>query len=231
MVSHFQGLIPECALGNIITFECHSRKQSGVGNTSERCHDMLLRCFIAIEIPETIKKSVADIIGSLKKSGSDVKWVPDENIHITLQFLGETEESIIPDIKEALYKILAPYSPFYIKIADVGCFPSGRRPRIIWVGMEESQPLINIYKDISGEMVKFGYQKEERGFTPHLTIGRVKSNRNMGELLSKLEEFKITDFPDFEVRNITLMKSELKPSGAKYYSLAEIPFGGSNNGN
>ena len=192
---------------------------------------MLLRCFIAIEIPETIKKSVADIIDNLKKSDSDVKWVPEENIHITLQFLGETEESLIPDIKGALYKILAPYSSFYIKIADVGCFPSGKRPRVIWVGMEGPQALIDLYKDISSEMVKFGYQKEERGFTPHVTIGRVKSNRNMGELLRRLEEFKVTDFPDFEVQNIKLVKSELKPSGAKYYSLAEIPFGGSNNGN
>jgi len=186
---------------------------------------MLLRCFIAIEIPETIKKSIVDIIDSLKKSGSDVKWVSDENIHITMQFLGETEESLIPDIKGALYKILAPYYPFYIKIADVGYFPSGRRPRVIWVGIKESQSLINLYKDIAGEMVRFGYQKEERGFTPHLTIGRVKSNRSMGELLRSLDEFKITDFPDFEVKNVKLMKSELKPSGAKYYSLAEIPFG------
>ena len=186
---------------------------------------MLLRCFIAIEIPETIKKSIADIIESLKKSGSDVKWVSDENIHITLQFLGETEEALIPDIKGALYKILAPYSPFYIKIADVGCFPSGKRPRVIWVGIEESQALINLYEDISSEMVKFGYKKEERGFTPHVTIGRVKSNRNLGELLRRLDEFTVTDFPDFEVQNIKLMKSELKPSGAKYYSLAEIPFG------
>ena len=186
---------------------------------------MLLRCFIAIEIPETIKKSIAAIIDNLKKSDSDVKWVSEENIHITLQFLGETEESLIPDIKGALYKILAPYSSFYIKIADVGCFPSGKRPRVIWVGIKESQSLINLYKDISNEMVKFGYQKEERGFTPHVTIGRVKSNRNMRELLSRLDELKVTDFPDFEVQDIKLMKSELKPSGAKYYSLAEIPFG------
>jgi 2'-5' RNA ligase len=186
---------------------------------------MLLRCFIAIEIPETIKKSIAAIIDNLKKSDSEVKWVSEENIHITLQFLGETEESLIPDIKGALYKILAPYSPFYIKIADVGCFPSGRRPRVIWVGIKESQSLINLYKDVSNEMVKFGYQKEERGFTPHVTIGRVKSNRNMRELLSRLDELKVTDFPDFEAQNIKLMKSELKPSGAKYYSLAEIPFG------
>jgi len=192
---------------------------------------MLLRCFIAIEIPETIKKSVADTIDSLKKSGSDVKWVSEENIHITLQFLGETEESLIPDIKGALDKILAPYSSFYIRITDVGCFPSGKRPRVIWVGMEESKSLINLYEDISNEMVKFGYKKEERGFTPHVTIGRVKSNRNMGELLSRLEEFKVADFPDFEVRNIKLMKSELKPSGAKYYTLAEIPFGRRSNVN
>lgn len=192
---------------------------------------MLLRCFIAIEIPETIKKSVAHTIDNLKKTGSDVKWVSGENIHITLQFLGETEESLIPDIKSALYKILAPYSSFYIKIADIGCFPSGKRPRVIWVGMEESKTLINLYEAISSEMVKFGYKKEDRGFTPHVTIGRVKSNRNMGELLNRLEEFKVADFSDFEVQNIKLMKSELKPSGAKHYCLAEIPIGGSNNGN
>lgn len=186
---------------------------------------MVLRCFIAIEIPETIRKSISDIIDGLKKSGSDVKWVADENIHITLQFLGETEESVIPAIKEALDKILAPYSPFYIKITDIGCFPDRRRPRVIWVGMEESQTLINLRKDIAEELVKFGYQKEERGFTPHVTIGRVKSNKNMNKLLKRIDEVKTTRFSDFQAQHITLMKSELKPSGAKHYSLAEIPFG------
>jgi RNA 2',3'-cyclic 3'-phosphodiesterase len=192
---------------------------------------MLLRCFIAIEIPVAIKKSISDIINSMKESGADVKWVSDENIHITLQFLGETEESLIPDIKRAINEILAPYFPFYIKITGVGCFPSGRRPRVIWVGIEEAQSLINLYNDISHEMTKLGYQKEERSFTPHITIGRVRSNRNMRELLSSLESFKVTDFSGFEVQDVTLMKSELKPSGAKYYSLAEIPFGGRKNGN
>jgi 2'-5' RNA ligase len=192
---------------------------------------MLLRCFIAIEIPESIKKSIAEIIDSLKESGPDVKWVSDQNIHITLQFLGETKESLIPDIKEALHKILATYSPFYIKIAGVGCFPSGRRPRVIWVGMEEPQTLINLYKDINEEMAKFGYQKDERGFTPHVTIGRVKPNRNTGELLRRLDEIRAIRFSDFEVQGIRLMKSELKPSGAIYHSLAEIPFGRRSNVN
>ncbi len=192
---------------------------------------MALRCFIAIEIPEAIRKSIADIIDSLKKSGSDVKWAADENIHITLQFLGKTEEALIPTIKEALVKILSPYFPFYIKITNVGCFPNERRPRVIWVGIEEPQALIHLHEDIADELVKFGYQKEERGFTPHVTIGRVKSNKNMNELLKRLEELRAMRFSDFEAQNITLMKSELKPSGAKYYGLAEIPFGRRNNVN
>jgi len=192
---------------------------------------MLLRCFIAIEIPETIRRAIADSIDSLKKSGAEVKWISPENIHITVQFLGETEESLIPTIKEALDKILSPYAPFYIKIADVGCFPDGRRPRVIWVGLGEAQPLINLQRDIAGEMIKFGYPKEERGFTPHVTIGRVKSHRNVGDLLKRLDEIKATSFSDFEVEKITLMKSELKPSGAIYHSLAEIPFGRRSNVN
>jgi len=190
---------------------------------------MALRCFIAIEIPETIRRSIDDNIAVLKNSGAEVKWVACENIHLTLQFLGETEEALIPKIKEALNKILSPYLPFYIRISNVGCFPDGRRPRVIWVGVEGSQPLINLCKDIADAMEGLGYKKEERNFTPHVTIGRVKSNRNIPELSRRLEEVRSIRFSDFEVRNITLMKSELKPSGAKYYSLAEIPFGGRSN--
>jgi len=185
---------------------------------------MALRCFIAIEIPETIRISIDDSIAVLKKSGAEVKWVACENIHLTVQFLGETEEPLVPKVKEALDKILSPYSPFYIKISTVGCFPDRRHPRVIWVGVEESRSLIDLYKDIANAMEGFGYKQEERAFTPHITIGRVKSNKNMRELLMRLDEVRAIRFSDFEVLNITLMKSELKPSGAKYYSLAEIPF-------
>jgi len=191
---------------------------------------MALRCFIAIEIPDTIRRSIDDSITALKKSGAEVKWVARENIHLTVQFLGETEESLIPKIKEALDKKLSPYSPFYIRISDVGCFPDRKRPRVIWVGVEESSPLMDLYKDIANAMEAFGYKQEERAFTPHITIGRVKSGKNMRELLVRLDEVGAIRFSDFEVLNITLMKSELKPSGAKYDSLAEIPFGRRSNG-
>lgn len=186
---------------------------------------MVLRCFIAVELPDKIRRAIVERIDVLKESGADVKWVSVENIHITLQFLGETEEALIPMIKEALNKIVASYTPFYIKIAHVGCFPDGKRPRIIWVGVENAQILNNLHADITSEMVRFGYRKEERDFTPHITVGRVKSQRNMGEMLRRVTEMKATCFSDFEVCYLTLMKSALKPSGAVYYSLAEIPFG------
>ena len=130
---------------------------------------MPLRCFIAIEIPEKIRGAIVSAIDGLKKSGADVKWVSPENIHITLQFLGDTVETHIPLVKEALNKILLTYSPFYIKITGVGCFPDTRRPRVIWVGTEESQPVINLHRDIAKGMAGLGYREEERNFTPHLT--------------------------------------------------------------
>lgn len=190
---------------------------------------MLLRCFIAIEIPETIRRAIAVITDNLKQSGADVKWLADENIHITLQFLGATEDSVVPRIEETLRKILSPYSPFYITISRVGSFPGGRRPRVLWIGIDESVPLVNLQKDIADGMLKFGYPKEERGFTPHVTIGRVRSNRNIPQLIRRLDEIGIVSFSGLEVERIVLMKSELKPSGAKHYTLAEIPFGRRNN--
>jgi RNA 2',3'-cyclic 3'-phosphodiesterase len=190
---------------------------------------VVLRCFIAIEIPDAVKRAVSEATDILKKSGADVKWTADENIHITLQFLGATDDSVIPQIKEALDKILLPYPPFYITISQVGSFPGGRRPRVLWIGIQEPEILINLQKDIANGMVRFGYPIEERGFTPHITIGRVKSNRNLHELMKRLDEIRSASFSGFDAEKIVLMKSELKPSGAKYYSLAEIPFGRRNN--
>ena len=192
---------------------------------------MMQRLFIAIQIPEEIKTAIGGIIDVLKKSGTDVRWVKQENIHVTLQFLGETDEALIPEISEALKKRLSSYPPFYITIAHVGCFPDKRRPRVIWVGIEESASLINLYKDITDEMSRFGYQKEERNFTAHLTIGRIKSNKNIHALFERFDEISTTNFSDFSVQHVTLMKSELNSSGAKYCSLAEIPLSGRSNVN
>jgi 2'-5' RNA ligase len=190
---------------------------------------MDLRCFIAVRIPVTVRKAVGEVIETLKKSGADVKWVPEENIHITLKFLGSTDEAIIENIREALSGRVSPYRPFSIRIAGTGYFPAGRRPKVVWIGIDHAGSLPELQEDVEREMVRFGYEEEKRPFSPHLTIGRVKSDRRMTEMLKRLDAFRETGFGEMEIREITLMKSELRPAGAVYSSLAEIPFGGRKN--
>lgn len=187
---------------------------------------MHLRCFIAIGIPEPIKREISEIIEIMKKYDADVKWIEMENIHITLKFLGKTPETLLPGIRKSLSTIALSYEPFYIKIYDIGMFPNRRYPRIIWVGMEDSDILKRLQKDIEDSMALLGYQREDKEFHPHLTIGRVRSQNGMANLINQLDTFKGKNFGSIEVNNIKLMRSELRPTGAEYHCLEEIKFEG-----
>lgn len=184
-----------------------------------------LRCFIAINLQDSFKESIGAVIDDLRKSGADVKWVTPGNVHLTIKFLGETEESRIGPIRESLLERLSPYSPFYIKISGVGSFPLRSVPRVIWIGVRDSEPLARIRKEIDEAMSGFGYPPEDRPFSPHLTLGRVRSRKRIPEMLRRLESFGAFSLPELEVRHVDLMESALKPGGAEYRSLAEIPFG------
>jgi 2'-5' RNA ligase len=191
---------------------------------------MTIRSFISINLPDGIKRSMAELIAELKKPETDVAWVPAEKIHLTLKFLGNTDDSLIPKIKEHISKKLSHYNAFYIKIVGIGCFPSEKRPRVLWVGMENSDLLTSIQKDMDTEAAEFGFALEARPFSPHLTIGRVRSQKGIAEMIRRFSEFRTADFGIVEVKSIHIMKSELKPAGAEYTSLAEIPIGtGRNN--
>jgi 2'-5' RNA ligase len=189
---------------------------------------MALRCFIAVEISEALKKLLAQTAEGLKKFGADVRWVPAEHVHLTLKFLGDTEESLVARICDALSERLSSYSPFYINISGVGYFPDIRRPRVIWVGIEESPTLKELAGDVESEMAALGYSPEGRAFSPHLTIGRVRSQKGIPAMMIGLEKLATASFGSLEIRSVILMKSELRPAGAEYSSLAEIPFGGRN---
>ncbi|OIP61120.1 MAG: 2'-5' RNA ligase [Nitrospirae bacterium CG2_30_41_42] len=184
-----------------------------------------MRCFIAIGIPEPIKRDIGELIEIFKKYNVDVKWVIYENLHITFKFLGNTSEGLLPELRESLINIVLSYKPFYIKICNIGVFPNRRYPRVIWVGVEDSEILKKLKKDIEDSMVLLGYQKEDRGFNPHLTLGRVRSQKGVTNLINELDNFKDRDFGSINVESIKLMKSELKPKGAEYSCLYEIPFG------
>ncbi len=186
---------------------------------------MYLRCFIAIDIPEAIKEEIGELIEILKKHNVDVKWVAYKNLHLTIKFLGKTPEDLLSRISESLSNIVLSYNPFCIKIYNVGVFPNRKCPRVIWVGIEDSNILKSLQMDIEDSMAILRYQREDREFHPHLTIGRVSSQKGMIDLINELEKFKNRDFGSIEVYNIKLMQSELKPTGAQYVCLREIPLG------
>jgi 2'-5' RNA ligase len=148
-----------------------------------------------------------------------------ENLHLTLKFLGKTPEDLITGIGESLSKMSLSYKPFCIKIWGVGVFPNKKYARIIWVGIEDSDLLENLQRDIENAMELSGYPKEGRGFHPHLTIGRVRSQKGMAYLIREIDTWQSKDFGSLEITNIKLMRSDLKPTGAQYSCLQEISLG------
>jgi RNA 2',3'-cyclic 3'-phosphodiesterase len=183
-----------------------------------------LRSFIAINIPDEIKSEIGEIIHAMMKYGGDIKWVSALNLHITLKFLGTVEETALPEIQNSLRSAVSSYLPFCIKIYGTGVFPNRKYPRVIWTGIEDSVSLKNLKRDIENAMTVHGYQKEDKDFSPHLTLGRVRSQKGIIATLLELDKFKAKDFGVTEVDRVNLMKSDLKPQGPEYSCLFQIPF-------
>jgi 2'-5' RNA ligase len=189
---------------------------------------MNLRLFIAIDIPDQIKREIGEVIDILKKHDTDIKWAVPENLHMTLKFLGNTPEEGIPGINGSLFSVVSSYEPFYTRVCGTGVFPNRRHPRIIWTGIEDSEILKNLKNDIEKAMESHGYQKEYKEFTPHLTLGRVRSQRGMMHMVDELDHFTTKDFGVFLVHGIKLMRSELKMKGAEYSCVKDFRFGPAN---
>lgn len=186
---------------------------------------MNLRCFISIDIPDQIRREIDVLVGNLKKYDADIKWIPPENLHVTLKFLGSTPENLLPGINDALSAMVSSYEPFCIKIVDTGVFPNQKNPRVCWVGIEDSGRLKALQADVDSAAKLFGFKPEDREFTPHLTIGRVRSRQGMISILNELDRRKGCAFGSFMVDCLRIMKSDLKPKGAEYTCLYEVSFG------
>jgi 2'-5' RNA ligase len=187
---------------------------------------MDLRCFISIELPERLKKDINTLTEKLRVTGADVKWVPTGNLHLTLKFLGNTPEENLPAIKDHVQAAASRSPNFMAALSGVGVFPSRNKPRIIWIGILGSDEILHLQGNIEENLQTMGYEPESRPFKAHLTIGRVMSMRGKELLLRELDALKETVFGEFRVDDVSVMKSELKPSGARYTSLYTIPLGG-----
>ena len=190
-----------------------------------------MRTFIAIEIPEIIRKRIADFQEELRGARASVSWTKPQNIHVTLKFLGDVEESNLSGIVEAVKETALPNKVFTIEVAGQGGFPSMRRPRVLWVGIGRgSKELKQVAEMLEERLEPLGFESEKRKYTPHLTIGRVKSQSNIGKMADIIGRTSIAA-GSFSAKKIVIMKSILHPTGAIYTPYAQISLGAGQNTN
>ncbi len=180
-----------------------------------------MRAFIAIDMSPEIKSEIGGIV---RKAGTAdaIRWVPSRNMHLTLKFLGEIREDLVPEIENRIRVVTAGKGPFSVGIRGTGAFPNLKRPNVLWVGVEPSAPLKAVFDGIEKGLAEIGIPKESRPFSPHLTIGRVRDLRGIESVVRELATYKDTFFGTIDVHEILLMKSVLKPAGAEYSKAAVI---------
>lgn len=184
-----------------------------------------MRTFIAVEVPDAVKNQVAELENRLKGTGTDIKWVEPGNIHITLKFLGNVEMDRLAVIREGLGEALDSIRPFALRLGRVGAFPDMNRPRVFWVSVTEGRDeLTAMQQGIETELHARGFVREERPFSPHLTIGRVRSPRGLARLTELVRSTEFETEP-FEVSRAAVVKSDLNPDGPVYTVIDHVELG------
>ena len=192
----------------------------------------LLRAFVAIEIPTEIRQAVGEATAELRRViGPQVRWVPTQNMHLTLKFLGDVTPSNV-DLLSHMVRAEAELFPcFDIHLGGLGAFPNLKRPRVLYIGIQAPAALEALQRGVESASHRLGYESEERGFSPHLTLGRVKQGVTATEQLQirrALEATKIDSLGAARVDSVHLYKSDLKPSGSVYTRLYSAPLKHSN---
>lgn len=185
----------------------------------------MLRTFIAIDLPIAVQEALDRFEKELQTAKAPIAWVKPERIHLTLKFLGDVAPERIPEIQKSLERIAGTMSPFRLQAMGCGAFPSIKQMRIIWVGLQGDGAALNrLQHEVEEAMAQLGFKREDRPFKPHLTVGRVKGRqhlRSLQDLLVARQEF---DAEAFDVTELVLYKSELRPEGARYTPLFRKSF-------
>jgi 2'-5' RNA ligase len=179
-----------------------------------------VRAFIAIKV--TPLPIILNFEQDIENTGAKVKLVEPENIHITLKFLGDIDEEIVPKVEQIIKEVVTEYKPFTLKLKGTGFFPNRNYLKVLWVGIHDTKALETLASDLNKQLVTLGFKQDRRGFSPHLTIGRVKSAKNKNLLLNIVEQYHDVDFGEETVSSIKFMKSTLTPQGPIYSVLREI---------
>lgn len=188
----------------------------------------MIRSFIALDLFESTKESLLNVRRRLQKEipADWVRWSRPASIHLTLKFLGDVAEKDMPGIKEALAQVALRHTPFKFVVAHLGCFPNLKRPRVVWVGVQETTgALVALQQDVEKSLQPLGFKAERRRYHPHLTLGRTRrgvvsaEKRRLGEIIDNTD---IGEVNQVDVEGLKLMRSDLRPDGAVYTVLAEF---------
>ncbi len=176
----------------------------------------MYRLFVALDIPFEIRKRISMICCGL----NGVKWVPEENLHLTLKFIGEKSEDVAEEIAQVLSEIK--FEAFEIILKDVGCFPIRKDPKILWIGVNDNLAINSLFKKIEKALISLELEPEKRNFYPHVTIARIEKIKQ-DRLSAFYEKFGLFKTEAFHIKEFHLYSSHLTNKGSIYEKLASFP--------
>jgi RNA 2',3'-cyclic 3'-phosphodiesterase len=181
-----------------------------------------VRSFIAVPVPESVRASIASFIAPLRRLDADVKWVRPESLHLTLKFLGDADPGRLDAVGGSVEKALEDERAFGLRLGGTGFFPNATRPSVLWIGVTAgAEALSRLAEAVETAAAASGFEREQRPFSAHLTIGRVRSPRGVEALASRLSSAGYASEP-FPAVSVRLMKSDLQRTGAVYSTLRTI---------
>jgi len=181
---------------------------------------MAFRAFISIDVGGNPR--IAEFCEDLRRSGKSLKVVKPDTIHVTLKFLGDTEENVIPDIRRVMEESARDMEPFDLHFQGAGSFPGRTKIRVVWVGIENPQEVVALASRIDAGLQSLGFPKEGKSFSPHLTVARSRNDFPGQTVIQTLEKYRSVDFGTQRVGGIRLKKSVLEASGPTYSTVEEV---------
>ena len=176
-----------------------------------------VRCFVAIELPDPVRRRLGDLQERLARQCRGVRWVRPDAIHVTLKFLGDVPDAQLAPVSEAVSDVASQCMPFEFEVRSAGCFPPQRSARVVWAGVENTTEALATCQDLcENAFVELGFARESRSFSPHLTLGRVKDPRSAGDLRKRVAELGDFDGGTVIVSELILFESRLSKQGAQY---------------
>jgi RNA 2',3'-cyclic 3'-phosphodiesterase len=182
-----------------------------------------MRLFVALDLPDEVRDAIRELIAKLRPLCENARWVRPEGMHVTLKFIGHVPAEKLDPIRAALAGVRSS-APVDMTFRGLGFFPSERRPRVLWYGIEASENLATLAADIERRLEPLGIAREKREFTPHLTLARFESPRGLDGPIKIVEGLKTLHSLTARETQFHLYESTLKPSGAEYKKLESFDF-------